>query len=331
MIKRICIVILTALTIVFIPWIAGHGNIPGVDFFNRLPLMGFFMEYWLCGFVRLGVSTILICLLICSDFAQIEARVIAWYAKEKWRMDLFENGGKIYEASAAKMFHVPIEEVTRESVWRSRGKIAELALGYQGSSGAILRMPGGKELGLSAEAIKQEIVNPWREANDRIVNFWYSLQEMALTVMQERLSVKNFGIVMWVDRNVFYIKLPSGRRLAYLRPKLEDGKFGPQLTYEGVDDKNKWARVPTYGGKLAENITQATARDLLAEKMLALDAAGFQIVGHVHDEVIIECDVAASADAKKQIHEIMKAPISWAVGLPLGADTATGFYYKKDL
>jgi DNA polymerase len=154
---------------------------------------------------------------------------------------------------------------------------------------------------------------------------------MALTVMQERLSVKNFGIVMWVDRNVFYIKLPSGRRLAYLRPKLEDGKFGPQLTYEGVDEKNKWGRIPTYGGKLAENIVQATARDLLAEKMLALDAAGFCIVGHVHDEVIIECDTKTVAADKKRVHEIMKAPISWAPGLPLGADTTDGFYYRKDM
>lgn len=268
------------------------------------------------------------CKFIMSDFSQIEARVIAWLAKEKWRLDVFATHGKIYEVSAAKMFHIPIEQVTKASHWRAKGKIAELALGYQGSSGAILRMPGGKDLGLDEDQIKEQIVYPWREANPKIVELWYNIGNAAVSVVGGEGDMQVGLIKLYMLHNTLCIKLPSGRVLAYLRARLSDGTHGPQVVYEGQNGiTGVWGKVPSYGGKFVENIVQATARDLLAEKIVAVHQAGYKIVMHVHDEIVVEAPLEVS---RETINKIMAAPVSWAAGLPLGAETTEGFYYKKN-
>jgi DNA polymerase len=263
---------------------------------------------------------------IVSDFAAIEARVIAWLAGEQWRLDVFNSHGKIYEASAAQMFKIPLESVSKAD--RQRGKVAELALGYQGGPNALITM-GALDKGLKEEEL-QPLVDAWREANPAIKRYWYAVGDAAITAVAEQRTVKlKHGISFIYTPTTLFCQLPSGRRLAYYKPRLEDGAYGKkQLSYEGVDDKKQWTRLRTYGGKLVENIVQAVARDCLAVSMLRLDDNGFRIDMHVHDEVII--DEPLERDSLEEIYRIMGQPIEWAPGLPLRADGFETEFYKKD-
>lgn len=266
---------------------------------------------------------------IVSDFSAIEARVIAWLAGEQWRIDVFNTHGKIYEASAAQMFNVPVESIGKGSSLRQKGKVAELALGYQGGKGALETM-GALKMGLSEDELP-ELVKTWREANPMIVRFWYDVEKAALTAVKDQTTVKmQHGISFIYESGVLFIQLSSGRRLAYVRPELKtDSRFNKQaLTYEGVTDKGSWGRLNTYGGKLVENIVQAVARDCLAEALIRLDEAGFETVMHVHDEAVL--DVPIDESTEQEVSAIMGQPISWAPGLPLNADGFETSYYKKD-
>lgn len=266
---------------------------------------------------------------IVADFSAIEARVIAWLANEKWRLDVFNTHGKIYEASASQMFKVPIESVTKGSALRQRGKVAELALGFQGGKNALIKMGALKE-GLTESELPQ-LVAMWRNANKQIVRLWGVVEDAAIeTVVSGQPVQIMHGIRFSVEKNLLFIQLPSGRRLAYVRPKMKAGKFGnDSLTYEGMDQTTKqWTVQDTYGGKLVENIVQAIARDCLAVAMLRLDNAGFNIVMSVHDEVVIE--ESDSHVRLGEVNEIMGVPIPWAKGLPLTADSYETKFYKKD-
>ncbi|WP_102348336.1 DNA polymerase [Bacillus sp. Marseille-P3661] len=267
---------------------------------------------------------------VVADFSAIEARVIAWLAGERWRMDVFQSHGKIYEASAAQMFKVPIETIDKGSPLRQKGKIAELALGYGGSKGALMQM-GAIEMGLTEDELP-DLVSAWREANPNIVKLWWGIEAAAIKAVKEKVVVKmQYGLTFHYTKGILFITLPSGRSLAYVRPKIGvDERFGKeQLTYEGTEQGSKqWGRIPTYGGKLTENIIQAVARDCLAVAMLRLDKAGYRINFHVHDEVIL--DVPIATGSMEEVKEVMGQPIEWAPGLPLGADSFETFYYKKD-
>lgn len=270
------------------------------------------------------------CRFIVADFSAIEARVIAWLAGEGWRMDVFQSHGKIYEASAAQMFKVPIEQIDKGSPLRQKGKIAELALGYGGSKGALTQM-GALEMGLTEEELP-ELVTAWRNANPNIVKLWWSVESAAIKAVKEKTVVKmQYGLTFQYQKGILFITLPSGRSLAYVRPTLEiDERFGKEhLTYQGIEQGSKqWGRVSTYGGKLTENIIQAMARDCLATALLRLDDASYHIAFHVHDEVVLE--VPEGVGSKEEVEEIMGQPIEWAPGLPLGADSFETYYYKKD-
>lgn len=267
---------------------------------------------------------------VVADFSAIEARVIAWLAGERWRMDVFQSHGKIYEASAAQMFKVPIENIDKGSPLRQKGKIAELALGYGGSKGALMQM-GALDMGLNEDELP-DLVSAWREANPNIVKLWWSIETAAIKAVKERAVVKmQYGLSFHFTKGILFITLPSGRSLAYVRPRIGvDERFGKeQLTYEGTEQGSKqWGRIPTYGGKLTENIIQAIARDCLAVSMLRLDEAGYRINFHVHDEVVL--DVPVGTGSVEEVENIMGQPINWAPGLPLGADSFETFYYKKD-
>lgn len=264
---------------------------------------------------------------IVADFSAIEARVIAWLACERWRINVFNTHGKIYEASAAQMFKVPIETIGKGSDLRSKGKVAELALGYQGGPGALIAM-GALDMGLKENEL-QGLVDAWRAANPAIVRYWKDIQRAAIKCVETAEATAVQNIRFEKKNNILYAVLPSGRRLCYVRPVLKEGKFGPSLQYEGMDQETKkWGRVDTYGGKLVENIVQAVARDLLAEAMLRLDAKGYSIVMHVHDEVVIEHP--ERFDALEDVGSIMGQSPVWAKGLPLTADCYITKYYKKD-
>ena len=267
---------------------------------------------------------------IVADFSAIEARVIAWLAGERWRMDVFQSHGKIYEASAAQMFKVPIETIDKGSPLRQKGKIAELALGYGGSKGALMQM-GALEMGLTEDELP-ELVAAWREANPNIVKLWWGIEAAAIKAVKERAVVKmQYGLTFHYQKGILFITLPSGRSLAYVRPKIGiDERFGKeQLMYEGTEQGSKqWGRIPTYGGKLTENIIQAIARDCLAIAMLRLDEVGYRINFHVHDEVVL--DVPIDTGSMENVEELMGQSIEWAPGLPLGADSFETDYYKKD-
>lgn len=278
-----------------------------------------------------------------ADFAAIEARVIAWLAFEQWRLDVFNSHGMIYEASASKMFSVPLESIAYKNAkgekikgenydMRAKGKVAELALGYGGAVGAMITM-GGEKMGLTNSEM-QYIVDAWREANPAIVALWKDIEKnaiLAVRTKKERVS-KYRGIRFNYDGYVLTITLPSGRSLYYQKPTIGRNKWGGDcLYYWGMDQVKKiWTRVDTYGGKLVENIVQAIARDLLAESLIKLDRAGFDIVMHVHDEVVAEI-LKEEAEAKlHEMCEIMAEPVEWAEGLPLGANGYITEYYKKD-
>ncbi|WP_069648963.1 DNA polymerase [Caloranaerobacter ferrireducens] len=267
---------------------------------------------------------------IVADFSAIEARVIAWLAGEKWRMDVFNSHGKIYEASASQMFKVPIESITKGSSLRQKGKIAELALGYGGSKGALIAM-GALNMGLTEEELS-ELVSAWRKSNPNIVKLWWDLEMAAIKSVKEKSVVTmQYGLKFYYKNGMLFIRLPSGRNLAYVRPRIEiDERFNKEmLTYEGIEQgTKKRRRLSTYGGKLVENITQAIARDCLAEAMLGLDEAGYNIVFHVHDEVVL--DVPNGIGSLEEVKEIMGRFIDWAPGLPLKADGFETEFYKKD-
>lgn len=267
---------------------------------------------------------------IIADFSAIEARVIAWLAGEKWRMDVFNSHGKIYEASASQMFKVPLEKIHKGSPLRQKGKIAELALGYGGSKGALISM-GALNMGLTEDELP-ELVAAWRKSNPNIVKLWWDIENAAISAVKEMETVNmQYGLKFSYRSGILFITLPSGRSLAYIRPRIEiDERFGKdKLTYEGIEpNTRKWGRVDTYGGKLTENIIQAIARDCLAESMLSLDDRGYKIAFHVHDEVVL--DVPNNFGLLEEVEDIMGMDISWAPGLPLRAEAFESNYYKKD-
>jgi DNA polymerase len=306
------------------------------------------------------------------DFSAIEARVVAWLAWCQWRIDVFNTHGKIYEASAEQMFKLPKGSVDKKSPYRFKGKVAELALGYGGGAGALKTM-GALDMGLTEEEL-EPIKVAWREANPEVVQFWYDCENAAKEAVARKTSIEvpiakhrhewdlkrhsplydpdyrvNYApftkLVFTCESGFLFIGLPSGRRLAYVKPRIEaedlyrekaDGsKFqiarAGSLTYEGLDQKTKqWTRLSTYGGKLVENITQAIARDLLAESMLALDDEGFNLLTTVHDEIVAEEEIDGSRDVHLA-EAIMGTPISWAKDLPLRGDGFETPYYMKEI
>ena len=275
-------------------------------------------------------------ILIDADFSAIEARVISWLAGEEWRLEVFRTHGRIYEASASQMFGVPIDRIKKgnpEYALRAKGKVAELALGYQGSTGALINM-GALKMGIPEEDLP-DIVNRWRETNRRIRDLWYKMDAAAVQVISQGGSVGLNCLV--IAREFDYnqntdcmtITLPSGRKLYYIAPQLGLNRWGnPSITYMGVNDKNKWGRIETYGGKLVENCVQAIARDCLAQAIEHLEEAGLPVIFHIHDEVVIDCP--PNAATLEEVVQIMSRPIPWAPGLPLGADGWVGTFFKKD-
>jgi DNA polymerase len=263
---------------------------------------------------------------IVADFSAIEARVLSWLAGENWRLEVFQSHGKIYEASASQMFHVPIDEITKGSPLRQKGKISELACGYGGGVGALKSM-GALEMGVEEHEL-QGLIDNWRRANPHIVNFWWEVDKMAIKAVKERTRTRTHGIVFTYKSGMLFVTLPSGRDLVYVKPKLMLNKFGREgLTYEGIGTTKKWERIETYGPKIVENIVQAASRDLLAEAMLRLDKAGFAIVAHVHDEVI--CEVPMGESSVEEVCSIMSESPKWSEGLPLDADGYECDFYQK--
>lgn len=273
---------------------------------------------------------------IVADFSAIEARVIAWLAEEQWRQEVFATHGKIYEASASQMFGVPIEKIVKgnpEYELRQKGKVAELALGYQGGSGALISM-GALDMGLTEEELP-DIVRRWRSSNRRIVDLWYGIENAALAVMKTGQTVGIKGIIISREgdysnnQDFLTITLPSGRKLFYVKPFLSPNQWGnDSIHYWGMDQTTKkWTTMDTYGGKLVENIVQAIARDCLAESLVRVRNAGYQTIMHIHDEVVIDAPADSSLE---QICDLMGEPIPWAPGLQLKADGFITEFYKKD-
>ena len=262
---------------------------------------------------------------IISDFSAIEARVLAWLAGEQWVLDAFENGEDIYCRTASRMFGVPVEKHGVNGHLRQKGKIATLACGYQGALGALKAM-GGIEMGLSEDEL-QSIVDSWREANPNIVSLWWDIDSVVKRVVKTRTKEKYKSLVISYEKGILFIELPSKRRLAYPKAKIGTNRFGGEsIVYEGIVVGNKWDKIESYGGKFVENIVQAIARDILAEAMMRLEKKGFNIVMHIHDEVVIESD----SSSIEEINEIMSIVPSWAPGLILDADGFESEFYKKD-
>ena len=259
-----------------------------------------------------------------ADFSAIEARVIAWYAGETWRQKVFEKGGDIYCASASQMFKVPVEKHGINGHLRQKGKIAELALGYGGSVGALKAM-GAIEMGLTEEELPP-LVDAWRQSNPRIVEFWWAVDRAVMEAVRYKHSTSSYGLTFSCRSGMLFITLPSGRSLAYVKPKIGTNKFGGEcITYEGVGATKKWERLDSYGPKFVENIVQATARDILCYAMRTLRCCS--IVMHIHDELVIEADPRISLDA---VCEQMGRTPPWATGLLLRADGYATPFYKKD-
>lgn len=266
---------------------------------------------------------------IVADFSAIEARVIAWYAKEKWRQDVFANNGDIYCASASKMFKVPVVKHGVNGHLRQKGKIAELALGYGGAGGAIRAFD---KAGSIPDEELPKLVSDWREASPNIVNFWWDVDKAAKTCIRQRKDVKldKYNLIFKYAPGLMFLQLPSGRSLAYVRPKITKGKFDNDvISYEGMEQTSKqWKRLETYGPKLVENIVQATARDCLGITMQRITQAGYDIVFHVHDELIL--DVPKEQGSLEEVNKIFGVPIPWAPGLILNADGYECNFYMKD-
>ena len=266
------------------------------------------------------------CRFVVADFSAIEARVLAWLAGERWRLEVFSSHGKIYEASASAMFHVPIEEVTKGSSLRQKGKIAELGLGYGGAAGALVSM-GALDMGLSEDDLPP-LVAAWRRANPHIAQFWWDVDKAAVEAVTKRAKTRAGRIGFEYRSGILFVMLPSGRKLAYVKPRMAVNKFGREgLTYEGISENKKWGRIETYGPKLVENIVQGTARDLLAEAMLRVERKGYPIVMHCHDEIIAE--VPEGMGSVEEMCEVMAVRPSWAEGLPLRADGYECPFYQK--
>lgn len=259
-----------------------------------------------------------------ADFSAIEARVIAWFADERWRQEVFANGGDIYCASASQMFKVPVEKHGINGHLRQKGKIAELALGYGGSTGALKAM-GAIEMGLTEEELPP-LVDAWRQANPNIVKFWWDVDRAVMEAVKYKHTTTDYGLTFSCRSGMLFITLPSGRKLAYVKPKVGTNKFGGEcITYEGVGGTKKWERLDSYGPKFVENIVQATARDILCYAMRTLRCCS--IVMHIHDELVIEADPKVSLDA---VCEQMGRTPPWAKGLLLRADGYATPFYKKD-
>ena len=266
------------------------------------------------------------CRFVVADFSAIEARVLAWLAGETWRLEVFSSHGKIYEASAAAMFHVPVEEVAKGSPLRQKGKIAELGLGYGGAAGALISM-GALDMGLSEEELPS-LVAVWRRANPHITQFWWDVDKAAVEAVVKRTRTRAGRIAFEYRSGILFVMLPSGRRLAYVKPRMGVNRFGREgLTYEGILENKKWGRIETYGPKLVENIVQGTARDLLAEAMLRVEKEGYPIVMHCHDEIIAE--VPEGTGSVEEMCEVMAVCPCWAEGLPLRADGYECPFYQK--
>lgn len=276
--------------------------------------------------------------LIDADFSAIEARVISWLADEKWRLNVFRTHGKIYEASAAQMFGVPIDRIKKgnpEYALRAKGKVAELALGYQGSAGALIAM-GALDMGLHEDELP-DIVSRWRDSNSRIQQLWWDFNSAAIEVIKGGGMRKVQCCTFALERNrtgtyFMTVQLPSGRKLYYVSPRIGTNRFGGEsIIYKGINDKNQFADLETYGGKLVENCVQAIARDCLAVAIDRLEAAGYPIVFHIHDEVVIDIKpYTFGENMLADVVRIMSTPIPWAQGLPLAADGWVGTFFKKD-
>ena len=272
------------------------------------------------------------CQIMVADFSAIEARVIAWIAGEQWRLDVFQNGGDIYCASASQMFHVPVEKHGVNGELRQKGKIAELALGYGGGVNA-LKAFGADKMGMSEEEM-QETVDLWRAASPNICALWKDIERAAIhCIVRRQTTVSPQAHIRFdLEKGILWMTLPSGRRIAYYGAAYEPSTLHPgrkAISYMGVDQQTKkWSRIETWGGKLVENLVQATARDCLREAMFALDTAGFDIRAHVHDEVIVSEPIGGRT--VEEMSTLMGQPIPWAEGLPLRADGYETPFYKKD-
>ena len=268
-----------------------------------------------------------------ADFSAIEARVLAWLAGEEWRLEVFRTHGMIYEASAGAMFGVPVEKIRKgnpEYALRAKGKIAELALGYQGAAGALVQM-GALQMGIKEEDLP-DIVRRWRASNRRIQDFWYAVERYALDCIETGAAASlPCGVSFYRDAGRMMVQLPSGRSLSYVEPSLaSDERNRKRIYYKGMDQKShKWGMIQTYGGKLTENIVQAVARDCLANAMMNLQSAGYRICFHIHDEVALEILEGGGQSLEEAIQLMCQAP-PWAAGLPLNADGFVGDYYKKE-
>lgn len=278
-------------------------------------------------------------MLVDADFSAIEARVIAWLAGEEWVLDVFRTHGKIYEATASQMFGIPINLIKKgnpEYSYRQKGKVATLALGYQGGTGSLISM-GALRNGLAEDELP-EIVDRWRKANPAIVQLWYNTEAAALEVVKNgrRVELQNGRLVFMREccpetgLDYMSVRLPSGRKLYYTKPHMGQNRFGrPAICYYGMNQTTKkWEVVETYGGKLVENITQAVARDCLAEAIERLEAAGYPVVFHIHDEVVV--DAPPGRQSLKEVEQLMSQVPEWAPGLPLNADGWVNEFFKKE-
>lgn len=264
---------------------------------------------------------------IVSDFSAIEARVLAWLAKEEWRLELFRNGGDIYCMSASKMFGVPVEKNGINKELRQKGKMAELACGYGGSVGA-LKAFGAVALGIKESELKG-IIDKWREANPNIIKLWWEVDKAAKNVITNKSTLMCYGLKFSYEKGIMFIELPSKRRLAYCKPRIGINALGLKcITYEGIGTGKKWEQIESYGPKLVENIVQGIARDILAETMMRLYKNGYKITMHIHDEVVLE--VEENVSTVEEVCRIMKISPIWAKDLPLNADGYECKFYKKE-
>ena len=266
------------------------------------------------------------CKFIVADFSAIEARVIAWLAGEGWRQEVFKNNGDIYCASASQMFGVPVEKHGKNAHLRQKGKIAELALGYGGGKGAMISM-GALDMGIAEEEI-QPIVDSWRQANPNIVSLWWDIHKCVIKAVRERKPQQYKCLSFIYEKGILFIGLPSGRRLAYVKPSVYRNEYDrDEISYMGVDASKKWGPISSYGPKFVENIIQAMSRDILAEAMSRLMAAGYKIVMHVHDEAVVEAPMDASLE---EVCQIMSITPDWTPGLILNAAGYECEFYQKD-
>ena len=266
------------------------------------------------------------CRFFVADFSAIEARVIAWLAGEEWRQNVFLEGGDIYCASAEQMFHVSVSKKGPNAHLRQKGKIAELALGYGGSVGALKAM-GALSMGIPEEEL-QPLVTSWREANPKIVSLWWAVDREVKKAIEQKVPTSTHGIRFYCEGDYLFVALPSGRELVYVDPRLEDKQFGgATISYEGTGATKRWERLASYGPKFVENIVQATARDILAEAMLRLENWGYRIVMHIHDEVVVE---APNKTSLAEICAVMGQTPRWAEGLVLRAEGYICDFYRKD-